>query len=123
MRVLCVAALMVLAGCASAPRDAEPALASATTAAASSTSAQLNTAAEASEQQAFKPPPGFKARIVDWSVVYCKKTPVLGSRFPKEMCMTEAQLKDHMATNESMRQNKDQASRICSNPAACGNEG
>jgi hypothetical protein len=66
-----------------------------------------------SEQRAFKPPPGFKAKILDWGIVYCKKMPVLGSRFPKDVCMSEAELKEYLANNDAMRRDKDQASRIC----------
>src|SRR5262245_3137932 len=66
-----------------------------------------------SEQRAFKPPAGFKTKILDWGIVYCKKMPVLGSRFPKEVCMNEAELKDYLANSDAMRRDKDQASRIC----------
>jgi hypothetical protein len=67
----------------------------------------------AEEKSQFKPPPGYKVKIHGWDIVYCRKTPVLGSRFPKEICMTEAELKEHMAANEEMRRNKDQSSRVC----------
>jgi hypothetical protein len=66
-----------------------------------------------SEKPTFKPPAGFKVKIHDWGIVYCKKMPMLGSRFPKQVCMSEAQLRDYMATNEAMRRDKDQTSRIC----------
>lgn len=61
----------------------------------------------------FKPPPGYRVKIKEWDVVYCRKEPVLGSRFPKEVCMTEPELKAHLAANEEMRRNKDQSSRVC----------
>lgn len=61
----------------------------------------------------FKPPPGYRVKIKEWDIVYCRKEPVLGSRFPKEICMTEEELKAHMAANEEMRRNKDQTSRVC----------
>jgi hypothetical protein len=76
--------------------------------------------AESKEKKpAFKPPPGYRVKISGWDIVYCRKTPVLGSRFSKEVCMTEAQLKEHMAANEEMRRNKDQTSRVCAG-GACG---
>lgn len=68
---------------------------------------------------AFKPPPGYRVKINGWDIVYCRKTPVLGSRFAKEVCMTEAQLKEHLAANEEMRRNKDQTSRVCAG-GPCG---
>lgn len=70
-------------------------------------------------EPAFKPPPGYRVKINGWDIVYCRKTPVLGSRFAKEVCMTEAQLKEHLAANEEMRRNKDQTSRVCAGGGAC----
>jgi hypothetical protein len=71
----------------------------------------------AEKKPQFKPPAGYKVKILEWDIVYCRKTPVLGSRFPKEICMTEAELKEHMAANEEMRRNKDQSSRVCAGTA------
>jgi hypothetical protein len=71
------------------------------------------------KKPAFKPPPGYRVKIYGWDIVYCRKTPVLGSRFSKEVCMTEAQLKEHIAANEEMKRNKDQTSRVCAG-GACG---
>jgi hypothetical protein len=119
MRILLLAVLVGLAGCASASREADNAQVAPM---AQLDSTATSSAAGAGVDHEFKPPAGYKTKIVDWSVLYCKKTTVLGSRFPKEVCMTEAQLKDHMATNDSMGRDKDQASRICANPEACGNE-
>ena len=79
---------------------------------AGSATAEDNAKPEEKKQQ-FKPPPGYKVKIKGWDIVYCRKTPVLGSRFPQEVCMTEAQLKEHLAANEEMRRTKDQASRVC----------
>ena len=62
---------------------------------------------------AFKPPPGYRVKIKEWDIVYCRKQTVLGSRFPKEVCMTEAELKAYLASNDEMRRNKDQTSRVC----------
>lgn len=61
----------------------------------------------------FKPPSGYRAKIHGWDIVYCRKEAVLGSRFPKEICMNEAELKAYLAANEEMRRNKDQSSRVC----------
>jgi hypothetical protein len=41
--------------------------------------------------------PAVRPKILEWRIVYCKEMVVLGSRFPKEGCKTEAQLKDLMA--------------------------
>lgn len=112
MRILAAIALVILAGCGSAPPQAE----TTTTAAAPSAAAQ-----PAGEPTAFKPPPGYKTKIQDWNVVYCRKTPVLGSRFPQEVCMTEGELKEHLAAMETMKRDKDQVSRVCTSAAGCAN--
>jgi hypothetical protein len=61
----------------------------------------------------FKPPPGYKVKIHGWDIVYCRKEAVLGSRFKKEICMTEVELKAYLASQDEMRRNKDQSSRVC----------
>jgi hypothetical protein len=121
MRTLLLAVLAALVGCASASREADTAQV-APTAQLDSTVAPAapNAVASANVEREFKPPQGFKPKILEWSIVYCKKMTVLGTRFPKEVCMTEAQLKDHVATNEAMGRDMDRTSRICSNPANCG---
>ena len=118
MRVLILVVAAVLAACASAPREAETART--TDAAASPSSAPPATAANASSEDAsrdtkrtFKPPAGWRAKIVDWEILYCRKGPVGGSHMVTELCMTEYQLKEHVAANDGMRRDLDQSSRIC----------
>lgn len=119
MRKLLVVGFMALAGCSSAPPNAGVQSSAADQpAAAQSTAGEAKLAA--ANKSNFTPPPGYRAKIDDWSIVYCKKTQVLGSRFPKEVCMTEEQLKDHMASTDAMRRDVDQTTRVCSNPAVCG---
>ncbi|NJO13616.1 MAG: hypothetical protein HC872_09305 [Gammaproteobacteria bacterium] len=50
---------------------------------------------------------------------YCRKMVVLGSRFPQNLCLSESQLKEHMARTEAMKRNKDEVSRICTTKAGC----
>ena len=132
MRTFALTALCLLAGCASAPpssettpaasaADAAPAAAAAAPATPAAPEATAATAASTDAAKPFKPPAGYKTKIKDWDVVYCKKTPVLGSRFPQEVCMNEAQLKEHMAAMEAMKRDKDQVSRVCSMAAGCAN--
>ena len=120
MRTLVLTALCVLAGCGSAPPAPETTTASAADAAAPS-STETKESASATGKQQFKPPPGYKVKIDGWNVVYCRKTTVLGSRFPKQVCMTEAELKEHMAATDAMKRDKDQVSRVCSQAAGCAN--
>lgn len=125
MRILVVIALAMLAGCSSAPPKPETTAVNAapvTNDAAAAERTSEAAAEGASEAKAFKPPPGYKAKIQDWNVVYCRKTTVLGSRFPQEVCMTEGELKEHMAAMETMKRDKDQVSRVCSMAAGCANQ-
>jgi hypothetical protein len=85
---------------------------------ANSTEATAKAAVE--EEEAFKPPSGYRAKRVNGNQVYCTKVVVLGSRFPKEDCRTEAQLRDLEAQKASMRGEMDQKKMVCSGAGACG---
>ena len=114
MRTLLLIASILVLGSASAQERPNPANANATpSAAAEAGSKPAENPKSGRKKQQFKPPPGYRVKIYGWDIVYCRNTPVLGSRFPKEVCMTEAQLKEHMAANDEMRRNKDQTSRVC----------
>src|SRR4029453_11317298 len=58
-------------------------------------------------------PPGFKPTRIRGELFYCRKMVVLGSRFPKQLCLNEDQLKEHIARQEAMKRNKDEVSRLC----------
>src|SRR5262245_41594810 len=45
------------------------------------------------EPKPFKPPPGYRPKRINGEQVYCAKLVVLGSRFPKEDCRTEEDLR------------------------------
>ncbi len=128
MRILVLSALCVLAGCVAAPPASSPVAPSAALAASSpatqesasgATTSEKSPDAAESAKRTFKPPAGYKTKILGWNVVYCRKTTVLGSRFPKEICMTEAELKAHLAKNEEMREDMSEAGRICAQAAGC----
>lgn len=111
MRNLILVVMITLAGCASAPRNPESAPAPSPVAAAENTA---STAAPAGDTKAaFKPRAGWRAKIVDWEVMYCRKGPVGGTHLSTELCMTEDQLRASMAANDEMRRDKDQSSRVC----------
>lgn len=114
-------ALCILAGCSTAPPESAPAAPSAALAANPATqNGTPQKAAPANKKEEFKPPPGYKTKIAGWDIVYCRKTAVLGTRFPKEVCMTEAELKAYLARNEEMRDELDTAGRTCSQASGCG---
>lgn len=53
--------------------------------------------------------------------VYCTNMVVLGSRFPKEDCRTQAELRDLEAHKEAARGEFDQQRRVCASAAGCAN--
>jgi hypothetical protein len=99
-----------------AAKPADPAAASQTTTANETTTASAAT----DSSEPFKPPAGYRLKRVGGNEVYCTKVVVLGSRFAKEDCRTEAQLRDLEQQKASMRSEMDQRNRVCSGGGACG---
>jgi hypothetical protein len=124
MRLLVLCSLVVMGGCAANPGPspgsdaaaASPQTAASTPAAASSPATQP--AAEDSKVP-FDLPPGFKPTKISGELFYCRKMVVLGSRFPKQLCLNQDQLKEYMAKNEAMKRNKDEVSRLCTSHDGC----
>ena len=78
-------------------------------------------AVDVKEDKPFKIPPGFRTKTRGEKTVYCRSDTVSGSRFAKEQCYTEEQLKQKAAENEAARQELERSLRTCPNEAACGN--
>ena len=85
-----------------------------------STTTDATTKDAVDDDKPFKPPTGYRAKRVNGSQVYCTKTVVLGSRFAKEDCRTEGQLRDLERQKEAMRGEMDQRNHVCSGQGACG---
>jgi hypothetical protein len=110
MKILKLVVLTALAGCASqepvresvqvAPKAAQPANAATPVALADATT------------EKFKVPSGYKSRTKDGATVYCKKETILGSRFPKEFCFSQAQLEELEAISAEQRRQL-QKGQIC----------
>jgi hypothetical protein len=83
-------------------------------------STEATTKAAVDDDKPFKPPTGYRAKRVNGSQVYRTKTVVLGSRFAKEDCRTEGQLRDLERQKEAMRGEMDQRNHVCSGQGACG---
>lgn len=80
------------------------------------------TAAVAAEDPGnFTIPPGWRLRKVKGEMVYCKQEVVLGSRFPKLICMDLERLKAYEANNAENRDRMGQANRICIGTDCGGN--
>ena len=127
MRIVLATALAMVTAMAWADEPSAPnakteaaAEASADQPAAQANSTEATAKAAVEEDKPFKPPTGYRAKRVNGNQVYCTKIVVLGSRFPKEDCRTEAQLRDLEAQKASMRGEMDQKKMICSGAGACG---
>ena len=124
MRLFVLCSLMIMGGCAANPGPApgsDAAVASSQQAASAPTAAPSTAAqpdAKASKAP-FDMPPGFKPTRINGELFYCRKMVVLGSRFPKQLCLNEDQLKEHMARNEAMKRNKEEVSRLCTSKEGC----
>jgi hypothetical protein len=113
MRIALTTALMMVAALALAdePTSPETKTEAPTEAAADNSAAQpaqAETTAKAEtppeEEKKFKPPAGYKPKRVNGEQVWCQKTVILGSKFPKEDCRTEAQLREIVRSRASMRE-------------------
>ena len=123
MRILVLTALCILAGCGTAPPEATPPESAVPPAAMlqnAESGDKLKAEAADKKKREFKPPMGYKAKIVDWEILYCRKMVVLGSLFAKEVCMTELQIKEQMAKNDEMRRDINKVTRTCTSVEACG---
>src|SRR5262245_43696431 len=96
---------------------------SATPASESATSATATeaTAAVADDQKPLRPPAGYRPKRVNGQQVWCAKMVVLGSKFPREDCRNEAELRELIRTRESMRTDMEQRTRVCASAGGCAN--
>jgi len=103
MRVLmCALALNLLAGCASAPAPTSAALAAPATDAVAIAAATRAAA-----------PPGYKRVERDGATLLCTTVASLGTRFKKDVCMTQDEYDEVVRRGESMRQDLRQSTKIC----------
>src|SRR5262245_50234719 len=114
MRLFVLCALIVIGGCAANPGTPPASDAAAASSPAAQPAAAQPAAAQpaAAQPAAAQPatevdkvlahlPPGFKATRISGELFYCRKMVVLGSRFPKLLCLNEDQVKEYMAGNEA----------------------
>jgi hypothetical protein len=69
--------------------------------------------------RALRPPAGYRPKRVNGEQVWCAKLVVLGSKFPKEDCRNEAELRELIRTRESMRTDMEQRTRVCASAGGC----
>ncbi len=117
MRLVCLIALAVLAGCSSQPQTESSEIA-ASGVASDATSASALAAAAATEDE-FQPPSGYKRRVENGQIIYCTKIVVLGSRFSKDDCRTQEQLEYMEQQKGLMRAEFERQKSICSSAPGC----
>ena len=121
MRIALTTALMLMATLAladepSAPEsktEATKTQAAPDNSAAQPAASETTAKADTKEEKRFKPPAGYKPKRVNGEQVWCQKTVILGSKFPKEDCRTEARLRDMVRSRAAMREDLGRG-RACS---------
>ena len=124
MRLFMLCSLIVMGGCAANPgpsprSDAAAALPQAAASAPAAAPSPAAQPAAKADKVPFGLPAGFKPTRIDGELFYCRTMVVLGSRFPKKLCLNQDQLKEYMAGNEAMKRNKDEVSHLCTSKAGC----
>jgi hypothetical protein len=69
------------------------------------------------DDKPFKAPPGYRAKRINGKQMYCAENVVLGSRFGKEKCRTEAQLRAIAKQQEEASMRSSQ--QACSGATPC----
>jgi len=69
-----------------------------------------------------KLPPGFKVKKRGKFTLYCKTDTPLGSRFKKETCLDDAQMRDYMVALQENKSDIDRIRATCSNVCVCGGD-
>jgi hypothetical protein len=121
---LIMVATMAWADEPSAPADAKaeaaaPAKPAEQPAASSEATATTAAIAPSDDKKTLRPPAGYRPKRVNGEQVWCAKLVVLGSRFPKEDCRNEAELRELIRIRESMRTDMEQRTKTCTSAAGC----
>jgi glucose/arabinose dehydrogenase len=85
-----------------APAAAAPTVAPATSAA-PVTAAPQPAATATAKNEPTKVPAGYKVKVIDGETRFCRKSVPMGTRFPTQVCMTQAQYLDQERNRDSIR--------------------
>lgn len=111
--------LLAISLCAIA-QAAEP-VASAPDAVAQPTAAAAPVAnAPQAPSKSLKVPSEYRRKVVKGEVVYCTTTTIVGSRFPKQLCVNEQGLRDLIEQREANQQDLRRSQSICAGGNSCG---
>jgi hypothetical protein len=115
----CLPVLLALGTCTStlATDPAAPAPAAAANAAAQQP-ATTNLPQE--PPKTLRVPSEFRRKVVKGETLYCTTTTIIGSRFPKLLCVNEQGLRDLIDQREENQQALRRSQSICAGGAACG---
>lgn len=81
-----------------------------------------NTLATAPTAPPFKPPYGYRMKVVGGEKMYCSKTVVVGSRFAKEVCMTQEQLVELKARETDIQRELSRGQTVCAGGSGCASQ-
>lgn len=65
-------------------------------------------------------PPGFTVKRRGKYVLYCKSDTPIGTRFKKETCLDDGQMRDYLIWLQENKAEIDRIRQTCSNKRACG---
>jgi hypothetical protein len=72
------------------------------------------------EHDNFVLPPGFKVKKRGKYTLYCRKDPVIGTRFESEKCYDETGVRDYLQAQRENQEKVDQMRRVCATQGSCG---
>jgi hypothetical protein len=76
-------------------------------------------ASDATKDDEFVVPPGFRAKKRGDITLYCIKGKATGTRFQTESCYDREQLQDYLLAREQNNRDFDQARAVCQTAAVC----
>jgi hypothetical protein len=114
--ITCALAVALLAGCASQPSAPTPAPVPATAAAPAPVAAPA-----ASASAKARAPAGYKAVERNGVTFFCTNVATVGTKFKKEVCMTESEYAEVERRGENVRQDMQKNAGVCgAGGGACG---
>ena len=120
MRSMMLAMLLAMLACAGVAQASGSAIGNETaTADQAQDKAETDTADEAKEQEPFKVPAGYRAKMRGKKMVYCKKDMESGTRFAQERCYDEDQLRAQELARQQEKATLDASRLVCGTPETC----
>jgi hypothetical protein len=120
--ITCVLAIALLAGCASQPSTPTPAPAAAPGVAQAVATAPSAVVASAAAEGKARAPAGYKTVERSGVTFFCTNVATVGTKFKKEICMTEGEYVELQRRGASVRQDMQKNATICGGAVggACG---